>query len=60
MPEDIQLKQYDDSRDNKRMSIMAMTDVVSKVGAYIFNMGAVNFFEYLVINLFLVIHVDRR
>lgn len=54
------IKDYDDTKDNKRMSLVSISNVFRKTGQYIFNMGAVNFFEYLIINLFLVIHVDRR
>mmetsp|Transcript_41045 Transcript_41045/g.39550 ORF Transcript_41045/g.39550 Transcript_41045/m.39550 type:complete len:195 (+) Transcript_41045:319-903(+) len=42
------------------MSLASLTTVFRKTGAYIFNMGAVNFFEYLIINLLLVVHVSRH
>jgi len=34
--------------------------VLQKTGSYVYSMGLVNFFEFLIINLLLVIHVDRR
>ena len=54
------LQEYDDAKDNKRVSVAGINIVFYKAGAYILNMGAVNFFEYLIINLMLIIHVDRR
>lgn len=67
------LREYDDTKDNKRISIISMGNVFKKTGHYILNMGAVsqtipysfillkvNFFEYLIINLMLLIFVDRR
>jgi hypothetical protein len=54
------LVDYDDCRDNKRLSLVSSMNVLSKVGSYIYHMGMVNFFEYLIINLLLIIHVDRK
>jgi hypothetical protein len=54
------LKEYDDVRDNQRMTLTACMSVLHKTGTYILNMGLVNFFEYLIINLLLILHVDRR
>jgi len=34
--------------------------VLQKTGPYVVNMGMVNFFEYLIINLLLILHVDKR
>ena len=38
---------------------MALGRVFMKTGQYIFNLGVVNFMEYLIINLFLVIYAYK-
>lgn len=54
------LMEYDDTKDNKRLSLVSGVRVMRKTGPYIYNMGLVNFFEYLVINLMLTLHVWRK
>ena len=44
-----------DARDNRRIQQVAMARVFKKAGRYIFNLGFVYFFEYLIVNLLLVI-----
>ena len=45
---------------NRRINQIAVSRVFKKTGNYIFHLGAVNFFELLIINLFLVIHCFYR
>ena len=54
------LHNYDDIKDNKKLSGVSLGVVFGKAGSYIMNMGAVNFFEYLIINLMLIVHVARK
>lgn len=54
------LKDYDDVQDNKRLSLVSSMQVLQKTGSYVYHMGLVNFFEFLIINLILVLHVDNR
>jgi hypothetical protein len=49
---------YDDSKDNRRLSSRSIESVFRKTGPYIVNMGAVNFFEYLVVNLLVSVQVS--
>lgn len=36
------LREYDDCRDNKRLSLVSSMQVLQKAGSYIFNMGFVS------------------
>ena len=54
------LMEYDDVLDNEMLDYNGVSKVMKKTGSYIFNMGLVNFFEYLIINLLLILHVDKR
>eukprot|EP00347_Sterkiella_histriomuscorum_P003594 403363688 len=54
------LKEYDDVQDNKRLSLVSTIQVFQKAGSYIIHNGLVNFLEYLVINLMLIIHTAKR
>ena len=54
------LFEYDDTADNRQMTIVNLGIVFKKAGAYILNMGTVNFFEYLIINLMLNVHVAKN
>ena len=54
------LKEYDDVYDNKRLSMVSTIQVFQKAGSYIVHMGLVNFFEYLVINLMLILHTAKK
>jgi len=52
------LNEYDDVKDNVMMTKNGSKRVLAKAGNYIYSMGIVNFFEYLIINLLLLLHVD--
>ena len=54
------LSEYDDCNDNKRLTMRGTGNVFFKTGHYIINIGVVNFFEYLIINLLLVIYVYQK
>ncbi len=55
-----ELNEYDDVKDNDVLTFKAIKKVLSKTGSYIYSMGLVNFFEYLIVNLLLLLHVDRH
>jgi hypothetical protein len=55
-----ELNEYDDVKDNDVLTFKAIKKVLSKAGSYIYSMGLVNFFEYLIVNLLLLLHVDRH
>jgi hypothetical protein len=44
-----------EAKDNRRIQQVAIARVFKKAGPYIFNLGAVNFLEYLITSLLLVI-----
>lgn len=43
-------------KDNRRIQTLAVARVFKKAGAYIFNLGLVNFFEYIIVYLLLFIY----
>ena len=43
-------------KDNRRIQTVAVGRVFKKAGAYIFNLGLVNFFEYIIVYLLLFIY----
>ena len=45
-----------EAKDNRRINSVALSRVFMKTGVYIWNIGLVNFFEYVIINLMLVIY----
>lgn len=44
-----------EAKDNRRIQQVAIARVFGKTGNFIFNLGFVNFFEFLVVNLLLLI-----
>lgn len=52
--------EYDEVTDNKKLNVQNTQEVYEKAGKYILNMGYVNFLESLIINLILILHVDRK
>jgi hypothetical protein len=40
-----------EAKDNRAIKLIAISRVFSKTGSFIFNLGLVNFFEVLVVNL---------
>lgn len=44
-----------EAKDNRRIQQVAIARVFKKAGPYIFNLGLVNFFEFIIVNLLLVI-----
>jgi len=44
-----------EAKDNRRMQQVAIARVFGKTGNFIFNLGFVNFFEFLVVNLLIVV-----
>ena len=49
-----------DVKDNRSLQQVAVARVFRKSGRFIFNLGLVNFFESIIIHLFLVIHCFHR
>ena len=44
-----------EAKDNRRIQQISIARVFKKAGPYIFNLGLVNFFEFIIVNLLLVI-----
>ena len=51
---------FDDAADNKHLNKPNISSLYSRIGDFILNIGLVNFFEYLIVNLLLSIFVQRQ
>lgn len=48
------------TKDNRRIQLVAVSRVFEKTGSFIFNLGLVNCFETVIVNLFLMIYTYDR
>jgi hypothetical protein len=49
-----------EAKDNRRIQLVAVSRVFEKTGSFIFNLGLVNCFESVIVNLCLLIYAYRR
>lgn len=49
-----------EAKDNRRISLVAVSRVFKKSGSFIFNLGLVNCFEQVIVNLSLVIYAYKN
>lgn len=49
-----------EAKDNRRIQMVAVSRVFKKAGSFVFNLGAVNFLESVILNLQLLLYCYRQ